>query len=148
MPFIKEMTVKVSSVIENLTKEGLSDGAPERTEISPSGFLKVSGEDFEITWSELTEGGKVVCAVNVEGGEVRVVRRGAAWSDMLFKEGLSHKSLYTVSPYSFDTVVFCRKIRNNLTKDGGRLDILYNMSIGGADKSVRMRIECLPKEGE
>jgi uncharacterized beta-barrel protein YwiB (DUF1934 family) len=60
---------------------------------------------------------------------------------MLFEEGLVHSSVYTVSPYSFDVDVTTKKIRNNLTRDTGRLDIHYSMKIGGADKSVRMKIE-------
>ena len=60
---------------------------------------------------------------------------------MLFEEGLAHKSVYTVEPYSFDVEIATRKIRNNMTRDSGMLDIHYSMKIGGADKAVRMKIE-------
>lgn len=142
MGFIKEMKFIISSVIENLTPEGLSDGEPERTAITADGFYKINGDTYEISYTENTEGGKVVSTIVASKEEVRVMRRGAVDSEMVFREGESHTSVYTVSPYSFDTTVSCRKIRFGLTKDGGRVDIFYGMNIGGAKKSVRMRIDC------
>jgi len=142
MAIIKEKKLIISSVIENLLPSGLPDGEPEKTEISPEGFLKISDSEYEITYSEMTEGGKVVSAINVTSDSVRVKRVGAVESDMLFREGLTHTSLYSIPPYSFDSEIYTRKIRNNLTRDGGRIDIFYNMKIGGAEKQVKMRIEC------
>lgn len=143
MAIIKEKKFRISSVIENLLPSGLTDGEPEKTEITPEGFLKISDDEYVITYSEMTEGGKVISDITVKGSSVRVKRVGAVESDMYFEEGLLHKSLYGVPPYSFDTDIITKKVRNNLTRDGGRVDIFYNMKIGGADKHVRMRIECL-----
>ena len=148
MAFIKEMKFNVSSIIENLTPSGLPDGEPERTGITVDGFYKINGDSYEITYSEMTEGGKVVSTIVASSDEVRVIRHGAVDSEMVFVEGKSHTSVYTVAPYSFDTVVTCRKIRFGLDKNGGRLDIYYGMNIGGADKSVKMRIDCALSEGK
>ena len=142
MAIIKEMKFYISSSIDNLTKEGLADGEPERNDITVEGFYKISDEGYEITYSEMTEGGKVVSDIIITTSSVAVKRRGAVDSEMVFSEGLLHKSLYTVSPYSFDAEVLTKRIRNGLTKDGGRIDIFYNMKIGGADKAVKMRIDC------
>ncbi len=142
MAIIKEMKFYISSSIDNLTKEGLADGEPERNDITVEGFYKISDEGYEITYSEMTEGGKVVSDIIITASSVTVKRRGAVDSEMVFSEGLLHKSLYTVSPYSFDAEVLTKRIRNGLTKDGGRIDIFYNMKIGGADKAVKMRIDC------
>lgn len=143
MAIIKEKRFKISSVIENLTSDGLASGDVERTEITPNGFLKISDGKLEITYTETTEGGKVISDIIITESAVDVVRRGAVESDMHFEEGVCHKSLYTVSPYSFDSEITTRKIRNNMTRDGGKVDIFYNMRIGGAEKSVKMRIEAL-----
>lgn len=143
MAIIKEKKIKISSVIENLLPSGLSDGEPERSELVSDGFLKISDGEYNITCSEMTEGGKVVSDIIITDGSVRVKRVGAIESDMYFEEGYLHKSLYTVPPYSFDAEIRTKKIRNNMTRDGGRVDIFYNMKIGGAEKSVKMRIECL-----
>ncbi len=141
MAIIKEKRIKISSVIENLTADGFVDGETEKTEINSEGFLKISDGKFEISYIEMTEGGRVISDIVIKDAAVSVKRRGAVESDMHFEAGVCHKSLYTVAPYSFDTEVATRKIRNKMTRDGGKVDIFYNMRIGGADKSVKMTIE-------
>ena len=142
MAIIKEMKFYISSTIDNLTPSGLTDGEPERNDISVEGFYKISDDGYEITYSEQTEGGRVVSDIIITESSVTVKRHGAVDSEMVFSEGLLHKSLYTVSPYSFDAEVLTKRIRSSLTKDGGKIDIFYNMKIGGADKAVKMRVEC------
>jgi uncharacterized beta-barrel protein YwiB (DUF1934 family) len=105
--------------------------------------MNTDGEKYVITYSEKLEGGEVFSDITVLSDSVRVVRRGAIESDMYFSEGESHKSLYKVVPYTFDVEITTTKIRNNLTRDGGYVQIFYKMRIGGADKAVRMKIECL-----
>ena len=144
MPIIKEMKFKINSVIENLSDAGLADGEPEISESVCDGFFKISEDSYLITYSENTEGGRVISDIEIEGEKIRVKRVGGVCSDIVFSEGYTHKSEYEVPPYRFDMSVFTRKIRKNLTKDGGRVDIFYNMNIGGADKTVRMRIEVHP----
>ena len=143
MAIIKEKTVKISSVIENLSPSGLCEGDAEKSESIADGFLKISDGEYEITSSEMTEGGKLVTDIFIGADSVRVKRVGSIESDMLFEEGLSHKSLYSIPPYSFDAEITTKKIRNSITRDGGRIDIFYDMKIGGAEKRVKMRIECI-----
>lgn len=143
MAIIKEKKFKISSVIENLTPSGLVDGEAECTEITPEGFLKITDDEFVITYSENNDSGRVVSDITLTEKTVTVTRRGGVVSDMVFSEGKRHKSLYQVPPYSFDAEIFTKKIRNNMTRDGGRVDIFYTMKIGGADKSVRMKIEII-----
>lgn len=142
MAVIKEKKIKMSSVIENLLPSGLTDGEPERAETVTDGFLKISDGEYSLSYVEVTEGGRVAADIFVREDSVRVKRAGAIESDMLFSEGLSHKSVYGVPPYSFDAEVCTKRIRNEMTRDGGKIDIFYTMKIGGADKKVKMRIEC------
>ena len=141
MAVIKEKKIIIISVIENLDKNGIPEGEPEKTETVADGFFKISDDSFIIMYSEQSEGGKIVSDIEITKDSVSVKRRGGLESNLLFTEGETNKSLYTVPPYSFDVEIFTKKIRNNLTRDGGRLDIFYKMSIGGQDKNVRMKIE-------
>ena len=142
MAIIKEKKFIIKSVIENLSPSGAAEGEPEGTSIVCDGFLKISGNEINISYTENSEGGKIVSDITVSDGVVRVKRVGAVESDIIFSPDKPHKSLYRVPPFSFDTTVVTKKIRNSLTKDGGRLDIYYDMEIGGAAKYVKMRIEC------
>lgn len=129
--------VKISSVIENLLPSGLCDGECERTGNEAAGTLDKRGGIYRISYSETGEGGEVFSEITVNSDSVRVVRRGAIVSDILFKENFSHKSLYTVPPYAFDMEVSTSKIR----RGEGRLDIFYKMTLGGQDKRVKMTLE-------
>ena len=144
MAIIKEMHFEISSHIENLASAGLAESDIEKTEISPDGFFKITDETYIISYTEESEGGRIFTDISVNGGTVDLKRRGAVVSDMHFADGVVHKSEYSVPPYTFDTVITTKKVRNNLTRAGGRLDLYYEMNIGGQDKKVRMKIECTP----
>ncbi len=143
MAIIKEKKLKISSVIEDMTPSGLADGEAEHTEITTDAFLKISDGATVISYTENTEDGRVVSDITLTEASVTVTRRGAVESEMVFSEGGSYKSLYQVPPLSFDMEIYTKKIRNNMTRDGGRVDIFYTMKIGGAERYVRMKIETL-----
>ncbi len=140
MQFIKEKTFRIRSEIENCPME---DGdAPEITDISPSGFFKILSEtDLVISYTERSEGGKVEVDIKVSENGVTVSRRGDSNSDMSFSEGEITRTLYSVGAFKFDVEIFTSKIRNNLTRAGGKLDIYYKMDFGGMGRSVKMKIE-------
>lgn len=141
MTTIKEARIEIFSVIENLDGAGLPDGDAEKNESRATGFLHVFDDAVLITYTETNDGSTVTSEIKCAGGEVRVIRRGAIVSDMCFAEGVVHSSVYTVSPYSFDAEVKAKKVRYDISADGGRLDILYGMKIGGAEKKCRMTIK-------
>ena len=132
---------KISSYIENLDDAGLSSGDVEKTETLPEGTLEISDGKIRIFYEERGEGGEVKTEIVADGGGVTVARRGAINNVMHFVEGERHESLYEIPPYSFDTAVYTRKIRNSVSESGGRIEIFYTMTIGGQIKNVRMKIE-------
>ena len=130
-----EYKFSVSSVIENLP-----DGDTEETSVEATGTIAEADSALTLSYSETGEGGKVDTSVKISGDCVTVVRHGAIDSRLVFREGVTESSLYSVGPYSFDASVKTRRIRNELTGDGGRLTLFYTMTVGGAEKRVRMRI--------
>ena len=64
---------------------------------------------------------------------------------MRFSDGETFNTLYCVGPYSFDMTVRTKRIRNSLTVDGGELQLIYSMNVGGQEKNVRMRISAKRK---
>ena len=136
----KSVKIKIESKIENLDEAGLSSGDIERSEVSLPAEMSVFDGGFELSYSEKTEGGEVLSVVTVLDGFVRVVRRGAIESSFDFKRGVSHSSVYSMSGYKFDVKILPKRVDSRLDADGGLVDLLYNMNIGGADKAVRMKI--------
>ena len=145
MAYIYELEYKIHSVIDNLDESGLSDGDPEINIMTQCGFFKVSEDSSLISYAESTDGGRVLTDITQAEGEVRLSRRGAVVFDTVFREGELSEGLYSIPPYSFDATVRTRKIRGGITKEGGELSIIYDMTVGGQAKAVRLKISAKPK---
>ena len=139
MAFVKEGTFFVRSRIDNLDESGLVEEGEELA-VESRGFLRASEDELLLTYTEGEGENKVFCQVAVRGDAVCVNRRGATDSVMHLEVGKKHTSIYKVPPYSFDMEVEARKIRNSMTLQGGRLDLFYDMCIGGQKKRVRLSV--------
>ena len=140
MPKIEEVKIKIESVIENLGTSGLPEGDAEKTVTEADGFIHYTEDGVLLTYSEKTDNGDVYSDISYSGGEVCVKRRGALVSELFFKEGEEHTSVYEIPPYKFDAVVKTKRIRAALSDGSGVISLFYNMKIGGAEKSARMKI--------
>lgn len=135
-----EVKIKIESSIENLDSAGLPEGDIERNASEAMGDYSYSEDEITLNYTEKNEGGKAVSEIIIRDGGVRVKRHGAIESDLYFKEGESHSSIYSVPPYKFDATVKAKRVKIELNENGGKIDLLYNMKIGGAEKSARMKI--------
>ena len=133
-----ERKVTVESVICD-PSVGVAEGF-ERCETKYTARLGERDGTILISYTEASEGGPIKSDIIVTPERVRVRRTGAIESDFLFIEGGCSRSLYRIPPYSFDAEIKTKKIRNNLTRLGGKLTIIYDMTVGGAEKNVRMTI--------
>ena len=140
MKRIIEVNIRITSVIEDIDSTGMTVGDAERTENSVEGFLHLYDGGALLTYSEESEGGRTDSEIELTENDVRVRRKGAIESELVFSEGGAHTSIYKIPPYAFEATVTTKKIRRNLTEDGGRIDLFYVMSIGGADRSARMNV--------
>ena len=151
MAFIYDADFTVHSVIDNLDDGGLPTGEPEINIVAASGFLKLSrtedGEIFNIMYSESDEdGARTVTDITVEGGKVLLSRHGGVDYTISFSEGEEYEGIYSVPPYSFDMKVFTKRVRSSLSREGGELQMIYSMEVGGAEKSCRMKISVKTKK--
>lgn len=136
----KERKVKIDmlSVISSV-EEGVR-GESERSEVCHEGHEKIMPEGVLLSYSEMTEGGRVETEIFVGVDAVRVERRGAISSKMLFREGESVTSLYGIPPYTFDMEIYSKRVRITFEEHSGRVDLLYEMKVGGDTRAARMRI--------
>lgn len=137
---MKEIKVKIESTVEELDDAGLTESS-EKTESSAEGLIDSEENKLKITYSETEEGITTNTLIAVTEKEVSVKRDGGVEYEFIFREGESTSSVYSVPPYSFDTEIYTRKIRNTLTDAGGEISLLYDMTIGGAKKRTRMKIK-------
>ena len=139
MRIIKTAKITVRSVIDNL-EGGLPEGDPEVNAITSEGSYTVHDGGYIIRYAEVSEEARTDCELRIQREGVSLTRRGAVVCDILFEEGEEYVTLYSVPPYRFDMTVRTRRIRNSLTPEGGELQLIYSMNVGGQDKDVRMRI--------
>ena len=137
---LKRVNLKVESFIDNLGPEGLPEGEPERTVSECLGFLRIFDGRISLTYTEQTEGGNIRSEIVCLDDRVFVTRSGAIESELCFAEGELHRSVYSIPPYRFDAEVETKRVRVEINQDGGRIDLLYNMTVGGAKKAARMKI--------
>ena len=139
MPVIKEVKIITESVIEDLDEAGLALNS-ERSEVWATGFMRYDDGCFTLSYIEEREGARTETDIFVNADSTRVKRKGAIVCDFLFCEGKSAESLYEIPPYKFDTRIYTRRLINKLCENGGEVKIIYDMSIGGAQKKTRMKI--------
>ncbi len=137
---LQRVKLKIESSIDNLTPAGLPEGEPERNITECFGSLRIDGRRTSITYTEQTEGGAIRSEIICLDGQVSVIRSGAIESELCFTEGELHRSVYSIPPYKFDATVMAKRVRVDVSASGGSIDLLYNMTIGGAEKAARMKI--------
>ena len=141
---MKKIRIKIESTVEELDDAGLTESS-EKTESSAEGLLDNGENGIRITYSETEENTTTNTLITVAEKEVSVRRDGGVEYEFIFREGETTSSIYSVPPYSFDTEIYTRKIRNTLTDGLGEISLLYDMTIGGAKKRTRMKIKVSEK---
>ena len=134
---------KVKAVIESTVDEldgaGLCESS-DKSDITTEALLDTKGSLVRLSYEENGESGAVSTEIIMNRDKVTVRRRGALESEFIFREGESHTSVYRVPPYSFDAQISTKRIRGTITENGGDMTLLYDMTVGGAEKRIKMRI--------
>ena len=136
---MKNVKIEIDSIVEDMDDAGLVENS-DKTHSSAIGSMETDGEKITLSYTEKNEDSRVESEIVISEDSVSVKRSGSVKYDFLFSEGKTTSSLYSVPPYSFDTEIYTRRIRNELTSQGGRLTLIYDMTIGGAKKKTRMTI--------
>ena len=137
---LKKVRLKIESVIDNLTPEGLPEGDAEKSVSECFGSLRITDGQTNVTYTEKTESGDVHTMIICFDGQVNVMRSGAIESNLCFVEGETHSSIYSIPPYKFDATVKTKRVRVAISESEGAIDLIYNMTVGGAEKAARMKI--------
>ena len=146
---LSRVTVKVTSLIENIDTEASAPADFERAETLSEGRFIIHDDGRAIvSYSEQSEGGSVKTEISVFGSSVTVSRRGAIESEMRFEEGRAHSSVYSIPPYRFDAEIFCDCLTAEIYPERARIELAYKMKIGGAERRARMKIWILPNSSQ
>ena len=131
--------ITVSSVIEELDDAGLVADS-DKTELMCKAALDIDRGCTILRYTTEENGQKTDTDIYVTDTAVRVIRRGAIESDFVFEEKKNFKSLYKIPPYAFDAEIYTKKIRRTEQDEMKEISVIYDMTVGEAKKSVRMKI--------
>lgn len=114
--------------------QNYQDGEPEVIELTTEGTLERQKEVWEISYeeSDLTGLAGVTTAFRIGPRGVALKRTGRLQSQMIFREGVRHESLYQMEFGALMIAVQAQKIHSDLTEEGGTVDITYTIEIENA----------------
>lgn len=105
---------------------------PEVIELVTEGILESMGDGaWRLSYeeSDLTGLQGTTTMFHVRPGYVVLSRTGTVQSEMIFEEGVRHDSLYQLDVGALMICVCAKRIRADLSENGGKLDVLYTVTV-------------------
>lgn len=112
-------------------RQAYQDQEPDVIELVTEGTLEYrnGGWDIQYEESELTGLAGVTTTFRVEPDRVILNRTGKLRSEMVFREGESHDSLYQMEFGALMITVCAKRIFVQLDDNGGMIDLVYSIDI-------------------
>ena len=112
-------------------RQNYIDQEPEVVELVTEGTLESKENGWEICYkeSDLTGMDGVSTSFLVESEKITLTRTGALTSQMVFRVGIPHESLYNMGFGALLITVNATKIQFSLSESGGSVDLSYGISI-------------------
>lgn len=111
---------------------------PEVIELVTEGTMEFADGVWNICYeeSDLTGLAGVTTTFRVEPGKVTLRRTGKLRSEMVFREGVSHDSLYQMEFGALLITVCAKQIEASITQRGGTVDLVYSIEIEHGDAGL------------
>ncbi len=132
-----------------LSVQHLPDGGEERVGQERPGYLRRTGEGWALTYQEDADSGlgDTRTTLRLEGEGAVLLRTGETASRMAFRAGEEDTSLYETPYGKLPMTVRTQRLLTELDERGGRVEIDYQMELGGAPAgSIRLRLTVRERE--
>ena len=126
--------IESERIYSNLGPHNELPPEPETSSISVTGFIKKTKQGLQVEYKENEESGMgdTVTTISTLGEKVVSVNRvGALNSHMVFEQGKCHTCIYDTGFFPMQLRVCTKELNNNLTLQGGKLNINYSVEIVG-----------------
>ena len=140
--------MKIPVMLSICGRQNYIDQEPEVVELVTDGTLENKGNGWEICYkeSDLTGMEGVSTSFLVESEKITLTRTGNLTSQMVFKVGIPHESIYNMGFGVLMITVNATKIRHELSAEGGWVDLSYGISIEqSAAGNIDYRLEIKTK---
>ncbi len=104
---------------------------PDTIELTTTGTLEFVDGGWEICYEETEMTGLegVSTTFRLEPGQVTLRRTGRLRSEMIFREGQIHESLYQTEIGVLMLTVFAKMIEADISERGGTVDMVYSVAV-------------------
>ena len=140
--------MKQDVVLSIRGRQTYADQDPEVIELVTEGVLEQTKDGWDLRYqeSDLTGLDGVTTTFRVEGEKVTLIRTGKLNSQMVFREGVVHDSLYKMEFGALMLSVCASKVQTELSFDGGVIDLVYSIEIEqSAAGTIDYHLEIKPK---
>ena len=141
--------MKQKVVLSIQGKQSYQGQEPEVIELVTEGTLEKVSDGWELCYEEsaLTGLEGVMTQFRIEPEQVILTRTGRLNSQMVFREGVAHDSLYQVEFGALMITVCAKRIIAQLSENGGMIDLIYSIEIEqSAAGTIDYHLEIRPKE--
>ena len=123
------MKQEVTLAIEG--RQTYQDQEPEIIQLVTDGTMEFRSGGWDISYeeTELTGLAGVTTTFRVEPGKVTLRRTGKLRSEMVFREGIRHESLYQLDFGALMMAVTAKQVFFDIVPDGGVIDLSYSIEI-------------------
>ena len=123
--------MKIPVMLSICGRQNYIDQEPEVIELVTEGTLENTGNGWEIRYEESEMTGLAGASTNflVEPEKIVLTRSGNLTSQMIFRVGVPHESLYNMGFGVLMITVYDTNIRYELSSKGGWVDLSYGISI-------------------
>ena len=120
----------------------------EKMEFMTDGAFYFKNGSYYILYDEKEEMGMANCSVTIKvsSDEVTIKRKGDFSTNMLYKTGEATEFLYNTPYGKFPVILTTQEIKNNLNIMGGRIEILYCISISNEDNYHSLTVDVKPNQ--
>lgn len=140
---MKDVDIKISSVIENLDECGLTEDT-ERDGVTARGVFEYRATGCVLEYDEERDGSKVHSALTVTGGKVTLKKTGDINCAFTFISGEETSAIYSTGAFSFDVKITTKRFNYDATPDACAIRLIYSMNIGGQEKKVNLALRATP----
>ena len=123
--------MKTAVVLSIRGRQSYGDQEPEEIQLVTEGTLEQTDEGWKLCYeeSELTGLQGASTTFLIKDKEVTLRRNGRLNSEMVFREGVSHDSLYQMEFGALMLTVCATRVEADLTPDGGVIDLSYHIEV-------------------
>ena len=112
-------------------RQAYQDQEPDSIELVTEGTMELRNGGWDVSYveSDLTGLEGVTTTFRVEPDKVILTRQGKLNSQMIFRQGVPHDSLYQMDFGALMMRVCAKQILFDITPEGGFIDLVYTIEI-------------------